>query len=281
MKKKVTEQGKTEFSLTIQDCVEGMRKLSSESVDVVVTSPPYNIGTRYNAYNDRRKREDYLRWTVSWATEVKRVLKPSGSLFLNIGGVSSDPLLPHELVVEVGALFTLQNTFHWIKSITVQTRDENILSVGHFKPINSRRFVNDCHEFIFHLTKHGSTPLARLSLGVPYADKSNVTRWAHTKGKDLRCRGNNWFIPYETIQNRAAKRPHPATFPAQLAANCIKIHGWTPDLVLLDPFMGIGNSAVAAKQLAIRKFIGFDIDGDYVELAHTKIGICFASLKSH
>jgi site-specific DNA-methyltransferase (adenine-specific) len=209
---------------------------------------------------------------MTWATEVNRVLKPNGSFFLNIGGVSSDPLLPHELVVELGALFTLQNTFHWIKSISVETPDRKILSVGHFKPINSRRFVNDCNEFIFHLTKNGRTPLDRLSLGVPYADKSNIRRWAHTKGQDLRCRGNNWFIPYETIQSRSAERPHPATFPPQLAANCIEIHGCTPEMVVLDPFMGMGHAALAAKQCGIRKFIGFDIDPEYVGLARTKVG---------
>src|SRR5437899_2574235 len=133
MSKRVKGQGQTEFRLTVEDCVEGMHKLASESVDVVVTSPPYNVGTRYNSYKDRRTREDYLRWTVTWATEVKRVLKPNGSLFLNVGAVPSNPFLPHELVVELGALFTLQNTFHWIKSISVETRDREILSVGHFK----------------------------------------------------------------------------------------------------------------------------------------------------
>src|SRR5438445_9585997 len=167
---------------------------------------------------------------MTWAAEVKRVLKPNGSFFLNIGGIPSNPLLAHGLVVELGALFTLQNTFHWVKSITVETRNKEILSVGHFKPINSRRFVNDCHEFIFHLTKTGRTPLDRLSLGVPYADKSNIRRWAHTKGRDLRCRGNNWFIPYKTIVSRSKERPHPATFPVELAINCIKIHGCREDL---------------------------------------------------
>ena len=100
----------------------------------------------------------------------------------------------------------------------------------------------------------------RLGLGVPYSDKSNIRRWAHTEGRDLRCRGNNWFIPYKTIVSRSKQRPHPATFPVQLAVNCIKIHGENPDLIMLDPFLGIGHSALAARQCGLKKFFGFDID---------------------
>jgi site-specific DNA-methyltransferase (adenine-specific) len=149
-------------------------------------------------------------------------LKPDGSFFLNLGAVPSNPVFPHELIAELSKLFVLQNTFHWIKSISVETPKGDRMSAGHFKPINSRRFVNNCQEFVFHLTKNGTTPLDRLSLGVPYADKSNVRRWTHTKGNDVRCRGNVWFIPYETIRSRKMQRPHPATFPTQLAVNCIK-----------------------------------------------------------
>ena len=91
--------------------------------------------------------------------------------------------------------------------------------------------------------------LDRLALGVPYQDKSNIARWSHTGGSDLRCRGNTWFIPYETIQSRAKERPHPATFPVQLAEWCIKLHGISRTETMLDPFLGIGNSAVAAQAL--------------------------------
>ena len=118
---------------------------------------------------------------------------------------------------------------------------------GHFKPINSQRFLNDCHEYVFHFTKSGRVELNRLALGVPYQDKSNIARWSHTRGKDLRCRGNTWFVPYETIQSREKERPHPATFPVRLAEWCIKLHGASRVRTMLDPFLGIGNSAVAAQ----------------------------------
>ncbi|MBI5385986.1 MAG: site-specific DNA-methyltransferase [Verrucomicrobia bacterium] len=259
------------YEIEPKDCVEGMRAMTERSVDVVVTSPPYNLGIKYGNYNDTRTRNEYLDWSRQWAREVKTVLREEGSFFLNLGGCPSNPLIPHELLVtlkqDVG--FVLQNTFHWIKSITILTKDGQQISAGHYKPLHSHRFVNDCHEYIFHLTKHGRTEIDRLSLGVPYSDKSNIARWSHTKGRDLRCRGNNWFIPYKTIVNRAKERPHPATFPPELAENCIKIHGCTPESVVLDPFVGIGHSAIAARKCGIRKFYGFDIDPDYVRIARS------------
>ncbi len=262
------------YDLRTIDCIEGMRRLEDASVDLVVTSPPYNLGIKYSKYDDNKSSEDYLKWSCSWAREVKRILKDKGSFFLNLGSCPSNPLIPHELLValkggDVG--FVLQNTFHWIKSITVETKEGVQVSAGHYKPLHSHRFVNDCHEYIFHLTKNGDTPLNRLGLGVPYSDKSNINRWAHTGGKDLRCRGNNWFIPYRTIVSREKQRPHPATFPVELAMNCIKIHSSRKDIVMLDPFVGIGHSALAAKACQIWHFIGFDIDGEYINLAKKSV----------
>ena len=146
-----------------------------------------------------------------------------------------------------------------------------VRSFGHFKPINSPRFLNDCHEYVFHFTKSGRVELNRLALGVPYQDKSNIARWSHTRGKDLRCRGNTWFVPYETIQSREKERPHPATFPVQLAEWCIKLHGASRVRTMLDPFLGIGNSAVAAQRCGVRRFIGFEIDDAYLAEAKRRI----------
>ena len=141
----------------------------------------------------------------------------------------------------------------------------------HFKPINSPRYLNDCHEFVFHLTPEGRTPIDRLALGVPYQDKSNIARWGHTGGKDKRCRGNTWFVPYQTIKSRDKQRPHPATFPVQLAVNCIKLHGVSRVQTMLDPFLGIGNSAVAAQECGVPKFIGFEIDEVYLAEAKRRV----------
>ena len=180
-------------------------------------------------------------------------------------------MLPHEILIELRSLFVLQNAIHWIKAITIEDRQGEVRSHGHFKPISSPRFLNDCHEYIFHLTLTGKIDIDRLALGVPYADKSNIARWRHTRGGDLRCRGNTWFIPYETIQRREKERPHPATFPVALAENCIKLHGKSRVKMMLDPFLGIGNSAVAAQKCGVKKFIGFEIDKTYLVEAKRRI----------
>jgi site-specific DNA-methyltransferase (adenine-specific) len=262
----------TEMDLRVCDCVEGMKGLPESSVDVVVTSPPYNLGIKYKVYDDNKAKAEYLAWTLIWTSEVLRVLKPEGSFFLNLGGSPKYPMLPHEVVVGVGRAFILQNTIHWIKSVSI-VKGESAASYGHFKPINSKRFITDCHEYIFHFTKTGKVAVDRLSVGVPYVDKSNLRRWKHTAGRDVRCRGNTWFIPYKTIKSRSKDRPHPATFPKELPAMCFKLHGLRDGLVGMDPFLGIGNSAQAAQELGLQKFIGFDIDPFYVDTAREKLTI--------
>ena len=248
-----------------------MAKLKRGSIDLVVTSPPYNLSIRYGKFADNAERSLYLDWCENWAPEIRRLLRPAGSLFLNLGAAPSNPLLPHELALRLQRYFVLQNTIHWIKSISLPNEASEEISRGHFKPISSPRYLNDCHEYVFHLTPEGKTPLDRLALGVPYQDKSNIARWSHTSGRDLRCRGNTWFIPYKTIQRRAKERPHPATFPVQLAVNCIRLHGLTRANRMLDPFLGIGNSALAAEQVGLRSFVGFEIDEEYLREAKRRL----------
>jgi len=252
------------FELRHGDCIEGMARLEAESVDVVVTSPPYNLGISYSTFDDTARRDDFLGWLARWAEAVRRVLKPGGSLFLNVGSTPVNPLLPHQIALRFSELFTLQNTLHWIKSITVETKGGELISAGHFKPIQSPRFVTDCHEYVFQFTRTGKVPVDRLAVGVPYADKSNIARWKKTAGRDKRCRGNNWFVPYETIHSRDQQRPHPATFPVDLAAMCLRLHGVDAQSVVLDPFVGIGHAALAALECGAGKFIGFDLDRDYL-----------------
>ena len=248
-----------------------MAELAAASVDLIVTSPPYNLGIAYSKYADTADRESYLGWCEQWGEQAQRVLKDDGSLFLNVGAAPANPLLPHELVLRLRQYFVLQNTIHWIKAISLEDDEGEPISRGHFKPINSPRYLNDCHEYVFHLTPHGRTAIDRLALGVPYADKSNIARWDHTGGSDLRCRGNTWFVPYRTIQRRDKERPHPATFPVELAVNCIKLHGISRVQTMVDPFLGIGNSAVAAQQCAVPKFIGFEIDEAYLAEARRRV----------
>jgi site-specific DNA-methyltransferase (adenine-specific) len=100
---------------------------------------------------------------------------------------------------------------------------------------------------------------------VKYQDASNVARW-RSAGGGIRCRGNTWFIPYETIQSRDRDRPHPATFPPKLPEYCVRLHGLARAGVVMDPFLGLGSTAVAAARLMV-DFVGIELDEHYLQEA--------------
>ena len=79
----------------------------------------------------------------------------------------------------------------------------------------------------------------------------------------MRCRGNTWFIPYETIQSRDKDRPHPATFPPKLPEMCLRLHGLGRTRLVVDPFLGLGATAVACARLGV-DFVGIEIDPHYL-----------------
>lgn len=248
------------------DCFVGMDRFPDNHFDVVVTSPPYNLGVSYGQYDDTISRADYLEWLGRVATKIKQKMKEEASFFLNIGASPTNPWGPFEVATTLRPLFSLQNVIHWVKSIYVENESYGHkveLNVGHYKPINGRRFLNDSHEYIFHFTKTGNVQLDRLSIGVPYKDTGNVSRWkAGSSG--IRCRGNTWYVPYKTIRFRDKERPHPATFPLELAEKCIRLHGVTDNMVVMDPFMGIGHTSLACSKIGVN-CVGFEIDREYYE----------------
>ena len=238
-------------------------------VDVIVTSPPYNINKEYGSYRDNKERKDYLDWLYEIAQLSYLILKDNGSFFLNVGGTPSYPMLPFEVIEKFKkAGYQLQNTIHWIKSISFEKTDVGKnngirdYSIGHFKPIVSDRYLTDIHEYIFHFTKEGNVKLNKRAIGVPYQDKTNIGRWKSAT-QDKRDRGNVWFIPYPTIQE---SRHHPAVFPEKLPYLCIKMHGVKPDMLVYDPFMGIGTTALACIKLGVN-YMGTEIDADYIKVA--------------
>jgi site-specific DNA-methyltransferase (adenine-specific) len=278
--------GDVTFRFYEGDCVELLSCLAPQSVDVIVTSPPYNLGIRYHSYKDTLPRERYLEWTSTWVAEAARVLSATGSLFLNVGAKPTDPWAPFDVAQAARGHLQLQNTIHWIKSIVIEreaageaARLPRDLAVGHYKPINSNRFLNDCHEFIFHFSPGGVTPLDRLAIGVRYQDASNVGRW-HQAARGVRCRGNAWFMPYDTIKFRDRDRPHPATFPPRLPEYCLRVHGLDRARLVLDPFLGLGNTAVACAQLGL-PFIGMEIDRAYLQEAVARLKRALSTLKRY
>lgn len=260
-----------------EDCVTGVpRRLAPHSVSVVVTSPPYNRGVPYGSYQDTRPRDAYLGWMRDVTSALAGALADDGSVFLNLSGSPSDPWIPWDVARVVGERFVLQNVIHWVKSIVIDRSAvgrhaglRHNLAVGHYKPVQSPRYLHGAHEYIFHFTWHGDVSVDRLAVGTAYQDKTNIRRWKRAEA-DRRCRGNTWFLPYATIRSRAHQRPHPATFPPELAERCLRLHGGTRVHLALDPFLGIGSSAVAARRLGI-PFVGFEIDSEYLREARARV----------
>ncbi len=284
------------------DCREWMRAQRAGSIRCIITSPPYNLGIDYGSYEDSQPRRDYLKWLDQIFGDIARVMHREGHFFLNLGYSNTDPWVDFEVAAVARKHFVLQNRITWVKSISIG--DE---TYGHFKPINSPRFANVTNELIFHFTKSGNVPVNRRAIGVPYKWKCNLDKRGRIRGRlakahgfrnwrefdasasdaqrkelqdelearvqrvgdieDKRCRGNTWFVPYDTIRDRELDRgSHPATFPVALPEMCIRFADCKKGTLVYDPFAGSGTTLIAARDLGMRG-VGTDIDERYVSYA--------------
>ena len=229
----------SEVSITCCDCVDGLRGLGDSSVDLVFTSPPYKDEDGYSH-----------RLMYDVAVECFRVLRDNRVALVNFGHMADFKSRPFR----VAACFEKAG-FEWVDTITWVK--------NHFSPVSGSRRLNNLTEFVFLLAKGDDYELDRLSIGVPFVDKTNATRFAANEGRDLRCGGNVWYVPYETIQSKKQKT-HRHRFPVQLPENGIRLSGIPEGSVVLDPFSGSGTTGVAAVRCGM-SFIGFDHDLSCVE----------------
>lgn len=230
--------------LILGDNLVKMRELPDESVDLCVTSPPYKERDGYNPI-----------FVSAVCAQVYRLLKPNSLFFLNFGHLAADKFRPFAVcLLAMNRGFHLNDTIIWVKN--------------HYKPIQGKRRVNNLTEFIFVLYKGKMPNLNRLALGVPYKDKTNANRFA--KGRDLKCGGNVWYIPYETI-TKSEDKLHKDRYPVELPERCIKLCGY-PVNVVLDPYFGSGTTGVAAEKLG-KSYIGIERDSDVFDTAFERLKI--------
>ncbi|MHA1372619.1 MAG: DNA-methyltransferase, partial [Promethearchaeota archaeon] len=221
---------------------EDMKEIGDNTIDVIITSPPYNVGKKYSSvtgtYNDRLDYNEYLDFLYRVFKECYRVSRDNVVFFLNIGDSAKSQGKSEDVVRQaVKAGFKRLQTVIWIKSI---------FGKGHYTPSGGNRRLNNLWEFIFILIKSDKYHIDPKSIGIPYSDKSNIGRYTN---EDRRDAGDVWFIPYAKTTGKTIKKGHEAPFPIELPMRCLKL---VPDAkVVLDPFAGTGSTLRAAHELGL------------------------------
>ena len=286
-------ENNNKYNFILGNCLEVLKEIPDKTISLIITSPPYNIGLKYNKYKDKKPREQYLEWIYDIFVELKRVLKDDGHIFLNMGYTNKDPWISMEVAMKLKDLFILQNKITWVKSVHIngvlnKNSDERVdKTFGHFKNINSERYINVTNEDLYHFTKNDKVTVNKKSVGVPFEYKCNlidrktgqhkIDKKTGQPMEDKRCKGNTWFIPYKTITSKKDKGEHPAIFPEELVEHFIKISDIKEGSVL-DPFCGTGTTVNVAKKmnnLENSKYnlsgIGIDIDEKYINYCKERI----------
>ncbi len=247
------------------DCVKGLHKLPAGSVDLVFADPPFNIGYKYDKYDDRLDEEKYVDWSEQWMTAVHRVLKDDGSFWLAIG----DEYAAELKVAAKKIGFHTRNWVIWYYTFGVHCKSKFTRSHAHLF-----YFVKDPERFTFNFDGV-AVPSARQLV---YNDKRG-----NPKGRTpddtwiLRpqdCEGftaeeDTWYFPRVagTFKERAGF--HGCQMPEQLLGRIIRGCS-NENEVVIDPFAGSSTTLVVAKKLG-RKFCGFELSEDYVKFGSERL----------
>lgn len=240
------------------DCRDLLKNVPDNSISLVVTSPPYNIGKPYGKYNDKITLEEWKKLINDVTKEIYRVLKPNGSFFLNLSPIplgKDKEILP---LPYIGYDILKENNFK-IKNIITWTFNNmqnctNRLS-GRYE--NIIWGVKDLNNYVFNLD----------DVRVPYITQND---------KRLTGSGRNptdvWY--FDRVNNMTKKKlelTHPTIYPLPMIIRILKMSS-NPGDTILDPFAGSGTSLVAAKILG-RKAIGFELDKKYEAECNKRLAI--------
>ncbi len=245
------------------DCLNYIKTLEDQCVDLVISSPPYNIGMSYNTYNDNQ--DNYIAWQTKIWNECCRILKPSGHLFINLGVSKTNPFDAYKIAENIN--WVLQNNIVWAKSLEIDG-----FARGYSTPTSSKRYLRNGFEHIFHFTKDGNTEIDLEWSGIPYnTEYNNAERNFKRSGKRWRPTTNCWHLTYESKATKkitkelTGDKKHPAIYPIKLVEKCIKVSG-LKNGVVFDPFLGTGTTSIVAESMGLNS-IGCEIDKDYFDFA--------------
>jgi site-specific DNA-methyltransferase (adenine-specific) len=227
---------------------EKMDELPDRSIHLMVTSPPYNVGKEYDRNLTLSEYRAFLKRVWS---EVKRVLVPGGRACINIANLGRKPYIPlHAFIIEdmLDLGFLMRGEIIWNKA----SSGSPSTAWGSWL-LAKNPTLRDIHEYILVFSKD---MFSREDLG----RRSTVTR-----EEFLEFTKSVWTFPAEP----ATKVGHPAPFPVELPYRLIQLYTYEGEIVL-DPFMGSGQVAIAAVKTR-RRYVGYEINEEYVKLAERRI----------
>lgn len=252
------------------DCVSLLDRLTKGSVDLVFADPPFNIGYKYDVYDDSKQSTEYLEWSQKWIRGVYRALKPTGTFWLAIGDEYAA-----ELKIEAQkAGFHCRSWVIWYYTFGVNC--VNGFSRSHTHLFH---FVKDPKNFTFNR----SNPEIRVKSAreLVYADRRANPNgrlpdntWI-TRPQDapeflsFSPRHDTWFFSRVAGTFKEREGFHGCQMPEQLLARIIRVSS-SPQELVLDPFGGSGTTLCVAKKLA-RQWIGFELSPEYVEFIQQRL----------
>lgn len=232
-----------------------MDEIISNSVSLVITSPPYDVNKDYNKYHDNLNLSNYLEFLDGIWKECFRILRPGGRLCINIANIGRSPYLPlssyiFQHVINLG--FFPRAQIIWDKNASAGSST----AWGSWKS-SSNPTLRDVHEYIMIFSKT-TNQLKQAEDSLP----SDITR-----DEFLDFTKSIWAFNTESPK----KVGHPAPFPEELPYRCIKLYSYPGDLIV-DPFCGSGTTCKVAKDNG-RHYIGYDIDPGYIEIAKKRLSL--------
>ncbi len=241
------------------DCLELLPALSDGTVDLVFADPPFNIGYGYDVYHDSRQKTEYLAWTDRWLEATRRVLSPTGSMFVAIGDEYAA-----EIKVRLDGLgLTMRNWIVWHYTFGVNCTKKFNRSHAHIF-----YYVADPKNFTFN-PDPVRVPSARMTT---YADrranpvgKLPDDTWVlrpQEAGDHFAPDADTWYEPRVcgTFKERTS---HPCQMPEAVLERIIAVAS-NPGQLVLDPFAGSGTTLAVAKRLR-RKYLGIELSEGYAE----------------
>src|SRR3990167_813219 len=234
------------------DCLELLKKIPDNSIDMTFADPPFNLKKKYNAYKDSLEFKEYIEWCDEWIGEMVRITKPTGSIFVHN--------IPKWLSYYVKLLNEHANFKHWIAWYAPTSPMGKSLQPAHYG-------------VLFYVKDSKKTKIYEIRMPHERERKSNYLRKDYGGKKEgLHPFGpliSDVWTDIHRIKHNKYRDEHPCQLPIHLLERIILMSTDEGDIVL-DPFNGTGTTVIAAKRLG-RRYIGFDIDKKYVELAQMKL----------